>query len=1020
MNNKNLKQTFRKSLAAIAITSILATAPVYASNTSGQIVGETIISNGAIIGQVEVTIINSATGLTRQVTSNEDGKFRFPLLPSGTYNIYATKDGYSIAEQEGVNVGVGDKTNLEMIMNIEGIETIEIRGSSVALLDTTSTTSSLEINAEEIARLPVSRDISSVAALAPGVNKGDNAFGNLVSFGGSSVAENTYYVNGLNVTNARNAVGFSRIPFDMYDDVSILTGGYSAEFGRSTGGVISATTKKGDKEFKGGLNVVYRPDSLRENAPNVYRTAEGVDKFVNQYLQYNEGVIQDRTDVNLWASGELIEDKVFFYGMYNPIFQTRENTGNWTYSTNETDDAFYGGKLDWYIDDDQTLELTFFSDERTEEVTIEAYDPINNVKGQYINNNIFHAEYGRVVQPKFGSSTGVYDVEKGGLSFAAKYGYIINDDLNVSVMYGQTNSKQNTKPVTNADLSVITDRSTGRRLQGPITTGVQIQDDTREQLRIDFDYYLGDHELRFGLDYEIITVDDLSDPSGDGSYSYSFDTGVLFDYLETGEGLEVADSDLVRQTIFENSGVFETESMALYIQDKWEVADNVTLNLGLRYDQFNNKNAEGDSYVKMTDQIAPRLGIAWDPTGNGDMKVTASYGRFFLPIATNTNVRLAGRERFQIIDYTFTGIDPTTLVPEGLELDRVTTFNDGSVKDTKQLLDSSIEAMQQDEFQVAFSQSFLDDFTWGAKVTYRDLITGIEDVTVDHALAKAAEAQGIECTTCYGNYYVVTNPGSDVTMWADPDGDGPGEFQKWKLPSEDLGYPDMERKYIAWDFTIERPWQDDWSLRASYTWSHSWGNYEGSVNSDIGQFDSGITQSFDFPGLVDNSAGNLPNDKRHQLKLSGAYAITDELTVGFNSSLMSGRPKNCMGFHPSNTVPPGYGPTAFYCLEVDPESDDMENPDYISVPSPRGSHGTTKNTFVLDLNLKYNTTIAGVETHASIDVFNILNKSTPSRYNPTGQAFDPNTLQPIQNPDFGLPVSYQRPRYVQFTLGLKY
>src|SRR5690606_29247661 len=129
----------------------------------------------------------------------------------------------------------------------------------------------LNIGEAEIDRIPVARDATSVALLAPSTTKGDAAFGNLASFGGSSVAENQTYINGLNVTNFRNGLGFSNVPFEFYSEFQVLTGGYSAEFGRSTGGVINAVTKSGSNEFKAGANVYYSPSSLREQSPNVIR-----------------------------------------------------------------------------------------------------------------------------------------------------------------------------------------------------------------------------------------------------------------------------------------------------------------------------------------------------------------------------------------------------------------------------------------------------------------------------------------------------------------------------------------------------------------------------------------------------------------------------------------------------------------------------------------------------------------------------------------------------------------------------
>ena len=86
-----------------------------------------------------------------------------------------------------------------------------------------------------------------------------------VSFGGSSIAENTVYINGLNVTDFYNRVGSSTVPYSFYKEFQVKTGGYSVEFGRTTGGVINAVTRSGTNEFEFGTEVVWEPSSLQSS-----------------------------------------------------------------------------------------------------------------------------------------------------------------------------------------------------------------------------------------------------------------------------------------------------------------------------------------------------------------------------------------------------------------------------------------------------------------------------------------------------------------------------------------------------------------------------------------------------------------------------------------------------------------------------------------------------------------------------------------------------------------------------------
>src|SRR5690606_27792401 len=123
--------------------------------------------------------------------------------------------------------------------------------------------------AELVKTVPLSRDLTSVALLAPGTSRGDTAFGNLASIGGASVAENAYYVNGLNITNFDNYLGAANVPFDFYRTIEVKSGGYPAEFGRATGGIINTTTKAGSNEFFAAAHVNWSPDFLRSSAKDL-------------------------------------------------------------------------------------------------------------------------------------------------------------------------------------------------------------------------------------------------------------------------------------------------------------------------------------------------------------------------------------------------------------------------------------------------------------------------------------------------------------------------------------------------------------------------------------------------------------------------------------------------------------------------------------------------------------------------------------------------------------------------------
>jgi predicted RNA-binding protein len=251
----NFKKSFKHSLTAVAVTVSLGLAfPAISAKTTGYITGSSIAQNGTSLDSVTVKIVNLETGLERTIVSDEDGGFRFPLLPPGKYDISAEKPGYQLSTEKSVVVGVAGKVNVNIQLIANDVERIQVTGSAVTLVDVTNSSTGVVVDSLTLDKVPVARGFTGVALLAPGTTKGDSAFGNNPSIGGSSVAENAYYVNGLNITNFRTGVGSSNPPFEMYDSFEVKTGGYSAEFGRVTGGVINAVTKSGTNEFKAGVN----------------------------------------------------------------------------------------------------------------------------------------------------------------------------------------------------------------------------------------------------------------------------------------------------------------------------------------------------------------------------------------------------------------------------------------------------------------------------------------------------------------------------------------------------------------------------------------------------------------------------------------------------------------------------------------------------------------------------------------------------------------------------------------------
>lgn len=951
--------SFKKAVAhtAVVVALGLGASSLYAaSNVNGVITGD-VTSGSQAIGSATVTVLNESTGYTKTIQTDADGDYVFPALPVGNYKVTISKDGYQ-AYSDTVRVSIGGRAEVDVNLAQEGVETVTVTAGRIRL-DTTTAESALNITEAEIDVLPVGRNLTSVALLAPGTLQGDTAFGNLASFGGATVGENAYYINGFNVTNFRNGLGGSTVPFEFYEQFQVKTGGYSAEFGRSTGGVVNAVTKSGSNEFEWGVNAYWTPDSLTDNRRDITRLSDG------ELLTDNSGDKDDFKNIVLHASGAIIEDTLFYYALYNPRDNSSEdliNVGT-ELQVAESDDAFWGAKIDWQISANHLLEYTGFSDGSDTVVTTSALDGTN---------------------PRVGIQ------KSGGENHIFKYTGQIGD-LTVSALYGDSEYDRTLFSPLDGNPVILDFRGgTTRSLGNWANQLVGTSKDEKDAFRLDFDWYLGDHQLRFGFDEENYTATDANQYSG----------GVLYTYQEDSRS---STGESARERFYFNGGQFETKSRALYIEDIWSLGD-VTLSLGLRNEYFDNKNVNGETFTKIEDQIAPRIGFAWDVFGDGQSKFFVNYGRYHLPVATNTNVRLAGAEFFTEEFLELQGLNADDTPQLGASLAPISVFGNGQVADERAIVNQNLDPMYQDELSIGYEMALGDDWTTGIRFIRRDLKSTLEDVAIDAAVLDWAAENG-RTTTVDGedpadvwtgfHQYVLTNPGQDMRIYLP-------EFEEFAdLTAEQLGYPESVRKYNSIELTFDHPWNGDYSLNGSYVWSQSYGNNEGFVRSDNGQNDAGLTTLFDQPGLLDGAYGYLPNDRRHTLKLFGRVGLTDEVQLSGNFRWQSGRPVNAFGVHPTDGFAAAYGAESFY-----------QNGELV----PRGSRGTTPSTRKLDLGLQYAPHWG--EDYSLIFRLDMFNAWTTETYTEVVETAELDNGDP--DPNYLTPTAYQAPRSVRLGVSVNF
>ncbi|MFL6578202.1 MAG: carboxypeptidase regulatory-like domain-containing protein, partial [Povalibacter sp.] len=400
---------------AVATTLIAASPAAFGQSTSGAVFGQ------AAAGET-VTVESPATGIKREVTTGADGSYRVPALQPGAYTVTVKHADGTTAAREGIVVSAGTGTAVNFVSTAAAsIENVVVTGARVVNpIDVSSTESVTVLSAETLAKIPVARDLTSAALLAPGTVRGDVAFadGKLASFGGSSVSENQYYVNGFNVTNSFRSLNFSKIPFEAVSEQQVKTGGYGAEFGRSLGGVVNQTTKRGTNEFESGSSVYWQPSSLRAKTRNAnYSNPLSADSFGN-VRSINSEEETGEWQANFWAGGPIVQDKLFAYAIIGYTEHEEDRWGNVTQRNNTnsvTETPNWLVKVDWNVNDANHFELTAFSDK--DETTSEVY--LNSVGA---------ADRLGLVGTQFN--------ESGGQNFVGKWTSYLTDNLTLSALYG--------------------------------------------------------------------------------------------------------------------------------------------------------------------------------------------------------------------------------------------------------------------------------------------------------------------------------------------------------------------------------------------------------------------------------------------------------------------------------------------------------------------------------------------------------------------------------------------------------
>lgn len=986
-----MRSVFSKGLL-LALIALLCTGLMLgqATKTNGRLDGTVKDSSGGVIPGVTITLASN-TG-TRTAVTGDSGEFHFPFLTPGTYDVKADLQGFKTFEQKAVVVRLGQSTDMNIVLQPGDINELVVVKDAAPLVDPTSTTVGANISETLYASVPMNRNFTALTNMAPGVADSGAGSAN-PSIGGGSGLENNVVVDGVNITNpgyggtgtysANYGSLGTGVNFDFVKEVQVKSGGFEAEYGQSTGGVVNVITKSGTNDFHGGLYFYAQPSGFSAYRPQP-----------DNYKQLKTGstLNTESFDVSGDFSGFIVKDKLFFYLGFNPQWQSQYqmapiDSPQWFNGMTEKagyyeqKDTIYSwsGKLNWMLTGNHNFEFSTTSDPSRRNL-----GPIRNLTGDGDNS--------------------YSDLHNMGWSFINRYNGVLTNSWFLTASLGRSYNRFNENAV-HPDYIAYNDWTRADKARrgglGFLENNANYNWQFNAKTTYNFKAH-GDHQFDFGYTHERITFDQYRGYTGPRVDIPAFDIGGDEPYHFAGAYV-LGTSGRLRNVAWWPVPVYQmirgnqndpncstsTKYHSFYVQDAWKITNKITIKAGVRYD-YQKMMGGGTNAIGFTfsGNWAPRLGVTYDLRGDGKTKIYGSWGRFYEKIPNDIAVRSFSAEQgYQNAWY------EATLDAQGrIHLGRfINALAERPVVETGGLttIDPDAKTMYQDEFVIGIDHQLRNDLSVGARFIWRDVRRVLEDIgSVTVAQSEAGANQNFEIA----NPSAMSDYFNNVTGDVGPDG-------------KPDGFANPERSYTALELTLEKRFSQGFQFLANYRLSKLWGNYEGLFRNDNGQNDPNISSLFDFrwdgtrqdPLYWQFQPGYLNTDRRHVLNFNGAY-VYKKFTIGMGARFSSGTPLTGLLAHPSYL-------------------NAGELPD-----GPRGNYGRTDWINNIDFHMDYPIAFGDkCKLRMGLDLFNVFNRKKTVAMDENIQLGSPGAgLPPENNPDFMTPNTFQEPFHARLSLRLEF
>jgi hypothetical protein len=571
-----------RSIIAVLIGAFVLAGTVNAQTTTATVQGTVRDTSQGILPGAIVTVRNVNTGFVRTTVSDERGAYSVSFVPPGQYELVVELQGFRTERREGLRFEIAQVLTFDFSLAVAGVaETVTVRSES-PLVETSKSTVDKVITREQIDELPLNgRNAANLALLAPGVvSRGGTE--EPVTADGQPRGSGETLIDGVsNELVLINSIR-SNAPPDAIQEFQVLTGQYQAEFGNASGLILNTITRSGTNAMQGRGYYFHRDEAL--DARNAFATTKA------SFEQKQGGG---------WMGGPLRVDRTHFFVSYEGTRRVSVATVTSPYGPGDFDQPF---------DNNQLLAKV------THQLSAK-----NHLTGRFSLDSPFSHYQG----------VGGLTLHERGIHYQTKdKAYVANlttivsnrllNELRVQVSDGGIRID-----VDNPEAYTI-NRPTGNL--GKPANQPQAIPELRVQVVDNVTVERGRHRFKVGIDAQRITSD---------GYLYQNIPGVF--QFATDRPFDPNDLSTYPTTFTQNQGdvnfEFLVTGISAFAQDTWQLPRHVTVNAGLRYDRWSMTGTDLQDF-----NLAPRLGVAWDPRGDGRTAIRGGWGVFYNNVMTNVPI----------------------------------------------------------------------------------------------------------------------------------------------------------------------------------------------------------------------------------------------------------------------------------------------------------------------------------------------------------------------------------------------